>query len=942
MSDMFGRKPFLFLTVTFTCSPIPLIKLSHWWYFTMISISGIFSVTFSVVLAFVSDVTTVEDRSWAYGLVSATFAASLIISPALGAFLEKAYSENLVISLATAIALLDILFIMICVPESLGVRSSGHLSTGPGTTAGPGSSGASGSPTPLPSTPPKRITWDKVDPFGGFRRMSNDRLTLIVCMTTFLSYLPETGEYSCFFVYLRLVMGFSEESVALFIAMCGLVSCLAQTCGLGILIGTMGAKRAIIVGLTFEVCQLAMFGFSSSAWILWTAGGVAGLGTITYPALSAFLSNHANSDQQGLTQGLLTGIRGLCGGLGPALYGFIFFIFQVDLNVRPSNQSILGGLPPPQPQINKDLAPSFQQRLKFLHESLLPGPPFAFGAILALTAIITAIFLPEDSRVPTSGPSLDGWDAEDRALIASALEDTEDGDDKGIQGTENATFVGFYDRRRRAGDKLDLLPHRHLKRSSSPKSMAEGKEHSFLHGIDAHLPLILRTRARSRLGFMAAANPLRRIFSAGGGPHLSRPSPRDCQIREDLRPAAVEEARQSLNPWREATEAADLANYRHHRMQHLFDPQEEARRREAEVASVRAARLAEGQVGRRSVGACSAPRAGFQHNELCFEGRGTVGMSPAALNVPVLLSSNESRRAGDKLDLLPHRHLKRSSSPKSMAEGKEHSFLHGIDAHPPLILRTRARSRLGFMAAANPLRRIFSAGGGPHLSRPSPRDCQIREDLRPAAVEERQSLNPWREATEAADLANYRHHRMQHLFDPHEEARRREAEVTSVRAARLAEGQVGRRSVGACSAPRAGFQHNELCFEGRGTVGMSPAALNVPVLLSSNESRHLLLKPDFTESPNFRTPSVSLMARPLVQPTPPGRFVMASQSLPPCILLLGCAALRMGPYRQTFSTPPPPPEGYLSPLSTPPGPSCRRTGPRTYFCLTTHPNHASP
>ncbi|VDN37169.1 unnamed protein product, partial [Dibothriocephalus latus] len=64
----------------------------------------------------------------------------------------------------------------------------------------------------------------------------------------------------------------------------------------------MGAKRAIIVGLVFEVCQLAMFGFSSSAWILWTAGGVAGLGTITYPALSAFLSNHANSDQQGLAQ----------------------------------------------------------------------------------------------------------------------------------------------------------------------------------------------------------------------------------------------------------------------------------------------------------------------------------------------------------------------------------------------------------------------------------------------------------------------------------------------------------------------------------------------------------------------------------------------------------------------------------------------------------------
>ena len=36
----------------------------------MISISGVFSVTFSIVFAYVADVTTDEDRSAAYGLVS--------------------------------------------------------------------------------------------------------------------------------------------------------------------------------------------------------------------------------------------------------------------------------------------------------------------------------------------------------------------------------------------------------------------------------------------------------------------------------------------------------------------------------------------------------------------------------------------------------------------------------------------------------------------------------------------------------------------------------------------------------------------------------------------------------------------------------------------------------------------------------------------------------
>lgn len=33
----------------------------------------------------------------------------------------------------------------------------------------------------------------------------------------------------------------------------------------------------------------------------------------------------------GVAQGIITGIRGLCNGLGPALYGFIFYMFHVEL-----------------------------------------------------------------------------------------------------------------------------------------------------------------------------------------------------------------------------------------------------------------------------------------------------------------------------------------------------------------------------------------------------------------------------------------------------------------------------------------------------------------------------------------------------------------------------------------------------------------------------------
>lgn len=85
----------------------------------MISVSGVFSVTFSVTVAYVADITQEHERSPAYGRVSATSAASLVSCPAIGAYLSATYGDSLVVLVATMVALLDICFILVAVPESL-------------------------------------------------------------------------------------------------------------------------------------------------------------------------------------------------------------------------------------------------------------------------------------------------------------------------------------------------------------------------------------------------------------------------------------------------------------------------------------------------------------------------------------------------------------------------------------------------------------------------------------------------------------------------------------------------------------------------------------------------------------------------------------------------------------------------------------------------------
>lgn len=122
----------------------------------------------------------------------------------------------------------------------------------------------------------------------------------MLCFTVFLSYLPEAGQYSCFFVYLRLVMDFSKEAVAMFIAAVGILSGLlqydkcalffgtmtcklffslplviAQTGLLTLLMKTVGAKHTIMIGLLFEMLQLMWYGFGSQTWMMWAAGVLA-------------------------------------------------------------------------------------------------------------------------------------------------------------------------------------------------------------------------------------------------------------------------------------------------------------------------------------------------------------------------------------------------------------------------------------------------------------------------------------------------------------------------------------------------------------------------------------------------------------------------------------------------------------------------------------------
>lgn len=367
LSDVWGRRIFLVLTVVCTCIPIPLMSISPWWFFALLSISGVFACTFSIVFAYVADITDEEDRSSAYGLVSATFAASLVISPMVGTKIKDTYGQDTVVAMASGIALMDVIFILLAVPESLPeiVRPAGWN---------------------------QPITWDRVDPLSSLRQALSDSTNMILCLCVFLTYIPDAGQVSCLFLYLKSIIGFTEEKVSLFIAICGVMSILSQTVLLTTLQQTTSKLTTIMIGLAFQMVQLFLFAFGWTDMVMWTAGTFYAISTITFPAITSLVSSNAAEDQQGVVQGMVTGVRGLCTGLGPAIFGIIFTLFGIDgvlddvqLKIDPladPNSSIEDSQLSNHPQIN----------------SILPGPPFLFGGCSVILAIIIAALIPKSAE----------------------------------------------------------------------------------------------------------------------------------------------------------------------------------------------------------------------------------------------------------------------------------------------------------------------------------------------------------------------------------------------------------------------------------------------------------------------------------------------------------------------------------------------------------------
>jgi DHA1 family tetracycline resistance protein-like MFS transporter len=120
LSDRFGRRPILFISVLGTLISLIMIALSHslWFLFASRMLDGLTGGNISVAQAYITDVTDVKNRARGLGLIGAAFGLGFIFGPVSGGLLSQ-WGYALPAFVAAALTLVSLVMIAVWLPESL-------------------------------------------------------------------------------------------------------------------------------------------------------------------------------------------------------------------------------------------------------------------------------------------------------------------------------------------------------------------------------------------------------------------------------------------------------------------------------------------------------------------------------------------------------------------------------------------------------------------------------------------------------------------------------------------------------------------------------------------------------------------------------------------------------------------------------------------------------
>lgn len=296
LSDRYGRKPVLVLSVLGTAAGFVVLATARWLPILFVSrtIDGITGGNISVAQAYIADVTDDRSRGPALGMIGAAFGLGFILGPVTGGLLSG-FSYTLPAWVGAALAVTNALIVGFLLPESLTAEDKARLL----------------------ARPRRRV----FDPRGLAEAFSHKRVGPLLGIRTATGISFSIFETS-FSLWALNALGFTARQNGVVLGYVGVLSVLVQVFVIKRLTSRFSDDGILLSTLSIAAVALALWGFTSQLWMLIVLMPALSVGlAVTNTVLTSALTKAVHRDEVGGILGLQTSITSFTRIPAPVIAG---------------------------------------------------------------------------------------------------------------------------------------------------------------------------------------------------------------------------------------------------------------------------------------------------------------------------------------------------------------------------------------------------------------------------------------------------------------------------------------------------------------------------------------------------------------------------------------------------------------------------------------------
>jgi DHA1 family tetracycline resistance protein-like MFS transporter len=298
ISDRLGRRPILLISVLGTGIGYFIFGFANslWVLFAARVLDGITGGNFLVAEAYISDISSPENRAKNFGVIGAALGCGFILGPALGGWLSQIHLHAPAF-VAGALSLLTAVFGFFVLPESLPPERRQQA------------------PIAFKELNPLHQVWDAL------RYPATQYLLLASLAQNFALSALQTN--FALFSFVR--FGIGAQQNGLIFTYLGILAIVVQFGLIGRLVKQFSERRLVIVGLALMAVGYANIALAPTAWALYPSiTFVAVGGGMATPSLLSMVTKQVSAQQQGSILGAKQALENLAQLGGPVWAGFTF------------------------------------------------------------------------------------------------------------------------------------------------------------------------------------------------------------------------------------------------------------------------------------------------------------------------------------------------------------------------------------------------------------------------------------------------------------------------------------------------------------------------------------------------------------------------------------------------------------------------------------------